>query len=58
MVKNPPASAGDVSLIPGWGSSPGEKKMAIHSGIFAWEIPWTEEPGMLQSIGSKIVKHD
>ena len=30
-----------------------EKKMAIHSSILAWEIPWTEEPGGLQSMGSQ-----
>ena len=29
-----------------------EKEMAIHSSILAWEIPWTEEPGRLQSMGS------
>ena len=32
---------------------PLEKEMAIHSKILAWEIPWTEEPGRLQSMGSK-----
>ena len=32
---------------------PLEKKMAIHSSIFAWELPWTEEPGGLQSMGSQ-----
>ena len=32
---------------------PLEKKIAIHSSILAWEIPWTEEPGGLQLIGSK-----
>ena len=32
--------------------------MATHSSILAWIIPWTEEPGGLQSIGSKRVKHD
>ena len=32
---------------------PLEKKMAIHSSILAWEIPWTEQPGGLQSTGSK-----
>ena len=50
MVKNLPASAGDVSLIPGWGRSPGGG-MATHSSILAWRIPWTEEPGGLQSMG-------
>ena len=35
-----------------------EKEMATHSSILAWEIPWTEEPGGLQSMGSQRVKHD
>ena len=37
---------------------PLEKEMAIHSLILAWEIPWTEEPGRLQSMGSQRVRHD
>ena len=40
--------AGDAALIPGWGRTP-EAEMAIHSNIFAWEIPWTEETGGLYS---------
>ena len=35
-----------------------EKKMAIHSSILAWRIPWTEEPGGLQSMGSRRVGQD
>ena len=35
-----------------------EKEMAIHSGTLAWKIPWTEEPGRLQSMGSQRVRHD
>ena len=35
-----------------------EKEMATHSSILTWEIPWTEEPGGLQSIGSQTVRHD
>ena len=35
-----------------------EKKMAIHSSTLAWKIPWTEEPGRLQSTGSQRVGHD
>ena len=31
--------------------------MATHSTILAWQIPWTEEPGVLQSMGSQIVRH-
>ena len=43
---------GDSGLIPGSGKSL-EKEMETHSGILAWEIPWTEEPGGLQSLGSQ-----
>ena len=35
-----------------------EKEMATHSSILAWEIPWTEKPGRLQSMGSHRVGHD
>ena len=37
---------------------PLEKEMATHSSILAWRIPWTEEPGRLQSMGLQRVKHD
>ena len=37
---------------------PLEKKMAIHSSTIAWKIPWTEDPGRLQSMGSQRVGHD
>ena len=37
---------------------PLEKEMATHSSTFAWKIPWTEEPGRLQSMGSQRVGHD
>ena len=37
---------------------PLEKEMTTHSSTLAWEIPWTEEPGRLQSIGSQRVGHD
>ena len=37
---------------------PLEKEMATHSSIHAWKIPWTEEPGRLQSMGSQRVRHD
>ena len=52
VVKNSPASAGDVSSIPGLGRFPGQE-MATHSSILAWEILWTEEPGGLESMGSQ-----
>ena len=41
----------------GW-EDPPEKEMATHSSILAWNIPWREEPGGLQSIALQIVKHD
>ena len=37
---------------------PLEKEMATYSSILAWKIPWTEEPGSLQSMGSQRVRHD
>ena len=37
---------------------PLEKGMATHSSLLAWRIPWTEEPGRLQSMGSQRVRHD
>jgi len=46
-----------MSSIPGLGRYPGEK-MATHSSILVWEIPWTEEPGRLQSMGSQTIGHD
>ena len=60
VVKNPPVNAGDVrdvGLIPGLGRSL-DQEMATHSSILAGRIPWTEEPGGLQSIGSQRVGHD
>ena len=53
MVKNPPANAGDMGqedLL--------EKEMATSSGILAWEIPCTEGPGRLLSMGCKKVRHN
>ena len=50
MVKYLPANAGDAVQSLGWEDAQ-EKEMAIHSNILAWEIPWTEEPGKLQSMG-------
>ena len=50
-------NAGDPGLIPGL-EDPLEKEMAIHSSPIAWEIPWTEEPGRLQSLGSQRVRHN
>ena len=50
--KESACNAGDPGSIPELGRSPGEG-MAIHSSILAWRIPWTEEPGGLQSVGHK-----
>ena len=52
MVKNPPASAEDVGSILGQ-EDPLEEEMATHSSILAWQIPWTDEPGGLQSMRSQ-----
>ena len=41
----------------GW-EDPLEKEMAIHSSTIVWKIPWTEEPGRQQSMGSQRVRHD
>ena len=48
---------GDLGSIPGLGRSP-EEGNGTHSSILAWKIPWTEEPGRLQSMGSQRVGHD
>ena len=57
MVKNPPAMQETEVPSLGW-KDPLEKEMATHSSILAWEILWTEEPGRLQSMGSRGVGHD
>ena len=57
MIKTPPANAGGASLTLG-GEDPLEKGLATPSSFLAWEIPWTEEPGGLQRIGSQRVAHD
>ena len=52
MVKNPPAMPETWVRSLGW-EGPLEKEMATHSSTLAWEIPWTEEPGGLQPMGSQ-----
>ena len=59
-VKNPPTvlETQEMSVQTlGWKDSLGEE-MTTHSSILVWEIPWTEEPGSLQSIESQRVTHD
>ena len=50
-------NAGDLGSIPGW-EDPLEKGMATHFSVLAWRIPWTDEPGGLQSMGSQRVGDD
>ena len=50
--KESTCNVGDLGLIPGLGRSL-EEGVATHSSILAWRIPWTEEPGGLQSMGSR-----
>ena len=52
LVKNPPAMRESWVQSLSW-EEPLEKGMATHSSILAWKIPWTEEPGALQSMGSQ-----
>ena len=52
MVKNPPAKQEMWVQSLGWEDSM-EMELATHSSILAWEIPWTEETGRLQSMGSQ-----
>ena len=63
-LRNPPAKAedtGDAASIPGR-EDPLEEGTAAHSSVLAWRttwiLPWTEEPGRLQSIGSQRAGHD
>ena len=57
MVKNLPA-AWETQVQSLGREDPLEEEMATHSSVFSWEIPWTEEPGRLQSLGSQRVGHD
>ena len=52
VVKNLPAIAGDTGSVPGQ-EDPLVKERATHSSFLAWGIPWTEEPGRLQAMGSQ-----
>ena len=60
-VKNLPADEGNPRDVTFWSlgwEDTLEKEMAIHSSILAWRIPWTEEPGELQSMGLQGVRQD
>ena len=56
MVKNLPAMQETKVRSLGW-EDPLEKGLDTHSSILAWRIPWTEEPGRLQSMGSRRAAH-
>ena len=60
VVKNPPAmqEMQETSVQSLGQEDPLEEGMATHSSILAWEIPWTQEPGGLQSMGSQRVGYD
>ena len=60
MVKNPPAKqeTQEIRVRSLGREDPLKEEMATHSSILAWRIPWAEEPGGLQSIGSQRVRHD
>ena len=63
-ARSPPVHSGASGLPPflinsaEWLMAFPEKAMAPHSSTLAWKIPWTEEPGRLQSMGSPRVRHD
>ena len=60
VIKNPPANAGgirDTGLNLGQEDSL-EEGMATHSSVLEWRMPWTEEPGRIQSMGLQRIRHD
>ena len=58
VVENPMLEMEETKVRSlGW-EDPQEEGMAIHSSILAWRIPWTEEPGGLQTVGSPRVRYD
>ena len=57
VVKNPPAMQEMWAQSLGW-KDPLDKEMATHSSILTWRVPWTEEPGRLQFMGSQRGRHD
>ena len=57
VVKNPPALQ-EMCVRSLSSEDPLEKETTTHSSILAWEVPWLEDPGRLQSMGSQIVRYD
>ena len=57
MVKNPPAMQ-ETQVQPLGREDPLEEEIAAHTSILAWEIPWTQEPSRLHSMGLRRVGHD
>ena len=57
MIKKPPAMQETQLRSLGW-EGPLEEEMTTHPNILVWEIPWTEEPGKLQSMRLQRVRHD
>ena len=57
VVTNLPAKQETQVQSQGW-EDPLEKELETHSSILAWEIPWTEEPGKVQSMGSQKIRHE
>ena len=57
MIKNPPDNAGDAGSILN-PEDPLKEEMVTHSSVLAWRIPWTKEPGRLQSMESQRVRQD
>ena len=58
VVKNLPANAGASGVQSLGQEDLLEKEMATHSSVLTWKIPWTEDPGRLQSMGSQRVRQD
>ena len=60
LVKNPPAHAGDIEtqVQSLGGEDPLSEGTAAHFSVLAWRTPWTEEPGRLQSMAPRKVRHD
>ena len=56
VVKNPPANTAEMWVQSLGREDPLKEEMATYSSILAWIIPWTEEPGGLQSIGSDMTE--